>query len=161
VLRPPLALEPYRLPLLALAGAVALAGGGWLVLGLSLSSPPMLAALETASWPTALSRAPIVPAPRSAPGSALFVTTTGPNATTEIKVTLHGLVRDPHGVEALVQIGDETPGWLQLGQTRNSVTLISVDADTVTVDTPLGFRTVELGKTSAPPNASATSGGRS
>jgi hypothetical protein len=133
-----------------LAGAVALAGAGWLVLGLPLSSPALLGELERASWPTA-PKPVLAPGPQHpGEGLALFATSSGPNATAEVKVALKGVARDPHGTSALIAIGDGPPGWLPLGQSRDGVTLVSVEADKATVDTALGFREVELGKTSTP-----------
>lgn len=143
-----------------LAGVLALAGAGWLVLGLPLSAPAELAALEAASWPTAPGKAAIAAASANGSGLALFAVATGPNATPELKLALNGLARDPHGAAALIAVGDGPPGWLSLGQTRDGATLVGVEADKATVDTALGFREVELGKTSMPPTIPGQVGGR-
>ncbi len=138
-----------------LAGAVALAGAGWLLVGLPLSSPGLLASLERASWPSE-PRAAGSPALKDASvGLALFATSRGPNATAEVRVALSGVARDPRGAAALIAVGDGLAGWLPLGQSRDGVTLVAVEADKITVDTALGFREVELGKTSVPPSTGA------
>lgn len=131
------------MPLLAGAGAAAFAGAAWLVIGLPFSAPRLMAELERARWPSA----PTKPSPlsrASVAGLPLFAVSTGPYATPELKLTLSGVARDPHGAAALIAIGDGPAGWLSVGQTRDGATLISLDRDRAVVDTALGFREIQL-----------------
>jgi hypothetical protein len=80
----------------------------------------------------------------------LFALTTGPAAVAEILLKLEGLVRTPGRVAALLSINGGPSDWLELGQTRDGVTLQDVASSRVVVDTAMGLREVALGAPSAP-----------
>jgi len=89
----------------------------------------------------------------------LFAMTTGPNAVSEVLLKLDGLVRSPGRVAALLSINGAPSDWLELGQTRDGVTLQDVSSSKVVVDTATGLRDVVLGEPApsvdaAPPSVS-------
>jgi hypothetical protein len=80
----------------------------------------------------------------------LFALTTGPGAVAEGAIRLEGLVRLPGRVAALLAIGSAPSSWLELGQTRDGVTLQEVSPSKVVVDTAVGLKEIGLGVVSAP-----------
>ncbi len=146
-------------PLAAPAG-LALALGLWLLIG---RDPPAIAAvagLETrlaAARPVATSRASAVDALTvRALGSPVFALTTGPAAVADIPVTMTGIALTRTRKAALISVGAKPADWLDLGATRDGVTLMSVTVAGATVDTPTGFKALTLngggvGPASAPP----------
>jgi len=131
-------------------GCIALVGLGWLLVGLPLSMPRGLAALESTRWPSfAAGSADLTPVVASSPG-LLFATASGPTPTHEVTVALQGIAKGPHDQAALLKIGDAPPAWLGVGQSRDGVTLISIGANQVVLDTALGFREVTFDKPNLP-----------
>lgn len=82
----------------------------------------------------------------------LFALTTGPGAVAETAVQLQGLAITPVRKAALISIGGKPSDWLELGATRDGVTLMAIQSSKVTVDTATGFKDVGLwdGAASAP-----------
>lgn len=79
----------------------------------------------------------------------LFAFATGPGAVADISITLQGLVRAPGRIAALLSISGGAPDWLELGQTRDGVTLQDVSGSRVVVDTALGAKELALGQAPA------------
>ena len=74
----------------------------------------------------------------------LFALSTGPGAATEVAVRLDGLAITPRRRAALISIGGKPADWLEVGATRDGVTLMEVHATKVTLDTAAGFKDVDL-----------------
>lgn len=89
-----------------------------------------------------------------AAASPIFALTTGPGAVPDIPVQLFGVAKTPDHSSALMAINNKPAGWLELGETRDDITLDEVQADKIVVDTPTGSKEVTLG---AKPAASAPS----
>jgi hypothetical protein len=95
------------------------------------------------------------PATRMA-GTPLFSLTTGPGAVTEPVIRLEGLAVSPRRRAALISVDGKPSDWLDLGATRDGVTLVDIQATKVTVDTATSFKVVGLWDTSAGAGPSAT-----
>jgi hypothetical protein len=87
----------------------------------------------------------------------MFAVMSGPGAIADIAVKLEGLVRTPGRVAALLSINGGASDWLELGQTREGVTLQEVSSSKVVVDTATGLKDVALGET--PASAEPATGG--
>lgn len=85
----------------------------------------------------------------------LFAMTTGPGAVADVVLRLEGLVRSPGRVAALISIGGAPSDWLEVGQTRDGVTLQEVMSSNVVVDTATGLKDVPLGGGGGPATAAA------
>jgi hypothetical protein len=85
----------------------------------------------------------------------LFALTSGPGAVADVAVRLEGLVRLPGRVAALLSIGSAPSSWLELGQTRDGVTLQDVSSSKVVVDTAVGLKEIGLGDVSTPSDLGA------
>jgi len=86
----------------------------------------------------------------------IFALTTGPKAVAEAVVVLTGVQRTPVHSAALLSINGKAPEWIELGQTKDDVTLSDVQADKAVVDTPTGLKEVRLGdRPSGAPTATA------
>ncbi len=83
----------------------------------------------------------------------LFAATAAP----EPQVRLLGLSRSARRTAALVSIGGAAAAWLSVGETRDGVTLESVSAGAITIDTAGGLRDVRLGEASAGASGSSAS----
>jgi hypothetical protein len=86
------------------------------------------------------------PAGALAIASPLFTLTTGPGAVAETDISLTGLERTPAHTAALVSINGKPPAWLEVGETRDDVTLTEVQPDKIVVDTPTGLKEIALGQ---------------
>lgn len=95
------------------------------------------------------SAAPLLMAP-------LFALTTGPGAVREPSIRIDGISVTKRRSAVLVSIDEKPPEWVQFGETRDGVTIQNVVGSSVTVETPLGSKTIGLGDQSA---ASAPVGG--
>ncbi|MDZ4370977.1 MAG: hypothetical protein U1C74_06105 [Phenylobacterium sp.] len=82
-------------------------------------------------------------------GRPLFALTTGPGAVREPSIRVDGVSVTRRRLAALVAIDERPPEWLQVGETREGVTLQSVSASGAVFDTALGPKTLELGQQSA------------
>lgn len=76
--------------------------------------------------------------------SPIFVSTTGPGAVPDPAVALSGVAISPRGASALIAVDGKPAAWMSQGATRDGVTLISVSATRVVVDTAIGFKDVAL-----------------
>lgn len=147
-------MDPRRLILLAAAPVGVVVGSAvWLVAPSQAASEKVahlnsrvvsIASPQRVRTPDALAAANLPTTP------PLFALTTGPGAVADVALKLEGLARAPGHVAALLAINGGTADWLQLGDTRDGVTLEDVAADRVTVDTPTGMKDVLLGDTTAP-----------
>ena len=75
-----------------------------------------------------------------------------------VAVTLQGVSIEPGRRAALVSLDGAASDWLDLGETRDGVTLVDVQPSKITVDTDVGTKEVEFGQGgsvagSAPPAA--------
>ena len=78
-----------------------------------------------------------------------------------IAVALQGISISPIRRAALVSIGGAEPDWLDLGQTRDGVTLVDVQPSKITVDTDGGTKEVQFAQgASAPAPTDARGPGR-
>jgi hypothetical protein len=82
-------------------------------------------------------------------GRPLFALTTGPGAVREPSIRVDGVSVTRRRLAALVAIDERPPEWLEVGQTREGVTLQSVSASGAVFETALGSKTLELGQQSA------------
>jgi hypothetical protein len=139
----------------ALPAGLAMGAAAWLLVG-----GPSLASANIALFEQQFEKAVVAaPQTRLAPGavlsealsSPLFALTTGQGAVTDLVLRLDGIARTPRRSAALISIGGQPAEWLEMGQTRDDVTLQEVQASKVVVDTVTGFKTVELGETTSPP----------
>jgi hypothetical protein len=76
--------------------------------------------------------------------SPIFVSTTGPGAVPDPVVALSGVAISPRGASALIAVDGKPAAWMDQGATLDGVTLISVSATRVVVDTAIGFKDVAL-----------------
>ena len=84
----------------------------------------------------------------------IFALTTGHGAVADVTIRLDGVARSPRHTAALISIGGKPADWLELGQTRDEVTLQEVRPSSIVVDTPIGFKTIDLGDTTTSAQAS-------
>ncbi|MDR3511013.1 MAG: hypothetical protein P4L73_05225 [Caulobacteraceae bacterium] len=138
-LRSPLILgaAPAGLALAALAWFVVRAGSGADLDNLDarlaqIKSPAVRGLVVQADPSAALAATP------------LFALTTGPGAAQDVTVQLQGLAITPRRKAALVAIGGKPADWLDLGATRDGVTLMAIRANQIEVDTAIAFKTVGL-----------------
>jgi hypothetical protein len=82
-------------------------------------------------------------------GTPLFALTTGPGAVREPAIRVDGISMTKRRLAALVSIDARPAEWLLAGESRDGVTLQSVSASSVTIETPLGSKTLNLGDQSA------------
>ncbi len=82
----------------------------------------------------------------------LFGAKVGAQALAEVSVRLEGLVRSPRRVAALLSIGGAPSVWLEIGQSKDGVTLQDVDATSAVIETSGGPREVVLGAAASPSN---------
>lgn len=156
-----------RLDLICIAAPLGLVTGlaAWLVAGgmsaradavedtharLSALKAPLSASLRG----TDASAAPLL-------GSPLFALTTGPGAVREPSIRVDGVSVSRRRSAALLSIDAKPAEWLSVGESREGVTLQSVSASSITIETLLGPKTLSLGDqsaASAPSTAGATGG---
>jgi hypothetical protein len=90
-------------------------------------------------------------------GTPLFALTTGPGAVREPSIRVDGITLTSRRRAALIAIDAKPAAWLSVGESAEGVTLHSVTASAVSVETALGVKTVALGEQSAasspPPGA--------
>jgi hypothetical protein len=89
----------------------------------------------------------------------LFALTSGPGAVAEVALRLDGLVHSPARVAALLSINGAPSDWLDLGASRDGVTLEDVTSNKVVVDTATGLREIILGQTPATADGAAAPSG--
>jgi len=82
-------------------------------------------------------------------GAPLFALTTGPGAVREPSIRVDGISMTRRRLAALVSIDARPAEWLSVGETREGVTLQSVAVSSITFETPLGVKTLNLGEQSA------------
>ncbi len=73
----------------------------------------------------------------------LFALSTAPGAA-DVAVRLDGLAITPGHRAALISIGGKPADWLEVGATRDGVTLMEAHPTKVTLDTAAGFKDVDL-----------------
>ena len=135
----------------ALPAGLAMGASTWLVIGGAGLAAANIAPYEQKfEKPIAtLSSRPLpADALNEALASPLFALTTGHGAVAEVALRLDGVARTPRRNAALLSIGGKPAEWLELGQTRDDVTLQDVQSSQVVVDTATGFKTIALGDTS-------------
>lgn len=86
-------------------------------------------------------------------GTPLFNLTKGAGAVTDSAVRLDGLSILPAGKAVLISIDGKPADWLELGATRDGVTLLDVKGSKAFLDTPVGFK--EIGLASGPVTTAA------
>jgi hypothetical protein len=82
-------------------------------------------------------------------GSPLFALTTGPGAVREPSIRVDGVSVSRRRMAALVSIDAKPAEWLTVGESREGITLQGVSNSSITVETLLGSRTLNLGDQSA------------
>jgi hypothetical protein len=138
-------------PPLALGGA--LAGAGLICLSALVLGPPgsALAQLDRLQERLVSIRPAAAPArirtAISAPSFSLF------GQSVPVTVTLQGVSMSPGRRAALVSVGGAAAEWLDLGQTRDGITLIDVRSSSVTVDTDGGTKEIQFAQGSSGPAA--------
>jgi len=135
-------------PLAAPAGLV-LAFGLWLALGGHSPADDQMAGVGARldNVRPVVNRAAAnadVAAAARALASPVFALTTGPGAVPDTPVALTGIAVTGTRKAALISIGGKPADWLDLGATRDGVTVMTINAAGVTVDTATGFKTVGL-----------------
>ena len=78
----------------------------------------------------------------------LFALASGSGAAADVPVRLDGLSITPGRRAALISIGGKPADWLEVGATRDGVTLMEVHPTKVTLDTAAGFKDVDLWQSS-------------
>lgn len=153
-----------RLKLIGIATPIGLATGlaAWLLAdGLSVRA----SALEATHAQLARMRVPAAVLTSSSDGGAaallsspLFALTTGPGAVREPAIRVDGISMTRRRLAALVSIDARPAEWLTVGETREGVTLQAVSVSSITLETALGVKTLNLGDQSAAsaPGPSAT-----
>lgn len=132
----------------------------WLIVGGPGAPGRELDALAKRNAPVAL------PAAGGEPTDAALSTLAGRPLLTEgsinlPRITLAGVSRLPGRAAALVALGGSEPGWIQVGETVEGLTLVSVHSDSVLFDSINGPITLLLGEmidgatASAPPTDGA------
>jgi hypothetical protein len=141
----------------AMAGLVA-GAAGWLLFSHGASAAARVAALQDRAQALAAPRAGFssTGAGQVALARPIFALTAGPHPVADTIVVLSGIQRTPAHTAALLSINGKPADWLELGATRDDVTLVEVQAGKVVVDTPTDLKEVVLG---AKPT-SATPGGQ-
>lgn len=91
-------------------------------------------------------------------GTPLFALTTGPGAVREPSIRVDGISMSRRRMAALVSIDAKPAEWLNVGETRDGVSLQAIAASSATFETALGTKTLNLGDQSA---ASAPAAGAS
>lgn len=144
-----------RLDLLGIATPLGLATGlaAWLLAGgLSVRAN----ALDEVHARLSHLRAPAPLAARSSDagaaallGAPLFALTTGPGAVREPSIRIDGVSITRRRMAALVSIDAKPAEWLQVGESREGVTLQAVTVSSATLETALGVKTLSLGDQSA------------
>jgi hypothetical protein len=130
----------------ALAG-VSLGCAVWLIAGASGAGSKVLDGLQERLVATRFAPAPDLDgsdALAKAMARPLFNLTTGPNAVAETALRVDGLSIQSKRKAALVAINGQPANWLELGEARDNVTLMEIDATWATFDTPTGFKQVNL-----------------
>lgn len=148
---------------LLIAAPVGLGLGGlaWVVFLSGRAEAHRLDAVEAAlqSAPRAQRSAAVASPPIAQILNApLFALTTGPGAVAEAVVRLEGLSRAGGRQAALLSIDGKPAQWLELGATRDGVTLSQVMGSKVVVDTVTGLKEVPLGGQSSPQPSSSAAG---
>lgn len=82
-------------------------------------------------------------------GAPLFALTTGPGAVREPSIRVDGVALTRRRLAALLSIDSKPAEWLVVGESRDGITLQSVSATGVTVETLLGPKSLNLGDQSA------------
>jgi hypothetical protein len=126
---------------------MAVAAAAWLVLGGAAVPSDQLDSLEARLSAGSQSPRPVddsaLLAARLA-ATPVFALTSGPGAVADVSIGLQGLSITPQRQAALISINGGAPAWLELGASRDGVTLMSVQPTKVTVDTAVGFKDVGL-----------------
>jgi hypothetical protein len=145
--------------LIGAAAGLAAGVAAWLLSGGPQAAAGQLAPLEAGSK---ILRAPrIVGAPPRALDVAglaaepIFQLTTGPSAIPAPVLRLDGLARTRARLAALLSIDGKAPEWLGLGESRDGIILLAVQAAKVVVDTAYGPVDVVLGKAPNSPAAAS------
>lgn len=150
-----------RSPLILGALPVGLATGAlvWLLVGgngLATSDLALIEAKLANTAPAASAHHELsVGLVNDALSAPLFALTTGPGAVADAVLRLDGVAKTPRHSAALISIGGKPAEWLQLGETRDDVTLQEVQGASVVVDTATGFKTIALGDATQPPPQSS------
>jgi hypothetical protein len=87
--------------------------------------------------------------------SPVFALTVGPGAVKEPTLQLQGISITRQRTAALISIDGRPAEWLALGESRDGVTLESVQSSRVVIDTVLGAKDIALGEQVGPPPADA------
>lgn len=82
-------------------------------------------------------------------GAPLFALTTGPGAVREPAIRLDGVSITRRRTAALVSIDARPSEWLEVGETRDGVSLQSLTSSSATFETALGVKSLGLGQQSA------------
>ncbi|HUO23360.1 MAG TPA: hypothetical protein VMU59_12655 [Caulobacteraceae bacterium] len=135
----------HRSPLILAAAPAGLALGGALWLAVGIHSPT-LARLDGYQARLAAVRAPgddvnaVADLVRAASAPVLALTDSGDGA-----VRAQGVAITPTLSAALISIGGKPAEWLDVGASRDGVTLVAVQASQITVDTAGGRRDIRIG----------------
>jgi hypothetical protein len=124
-------------------GAVA-----WAVFGGSSAAAAKLHADQTHLASVRISRtyaSPDSDLAMTASAHPLFALTTGPGAIADVIVQLDGVSKSSSRAAALIAINGAAADWLDLGKSRDGVTLVAVQASQVELETPLGRKEVAMG----------------
>jgi hypothetical protein len=81
--------------------------------------------------------------------SPLFALTTGPGAVREPSIRVDGVAVSRRRIAALLSIDGKPAEWLSVGESRDGVTLQSVTSSSITVETVVGAKALNLGDQSA------------
>lgn len=134
----------------------------WMLAGAGKSD---LARIEPLQTEVAALRAPKTASAQAGPARAaelaatpIFVMTVGPGAVSEPLVRLDGVSVSKRRTAALLSFAGAAPEWLNLGETRNGVTLTAIIGSKAVLETILGARELALGEQTA---GAAGSGGQS
>jgi hypothetical protein len=132
---------------LALGGATGL--GAWFAAGGASAQADRLEPVAEklqATRPPRFSDPAAIPVDVTELASApLFPLSVGPGAVQDPIIQLEGVSLTPTHRAALVVIDAQPAEWVQAGETRASVKVLSVERSAVVLDTLLGVRRVELG----------------
>ena len=134
----------------------------WLVFSHGAAASARIGDLQTRAAAIQPPPAPAVSASGGfAAANPIFAMTTGPKAIADTVIVLTGIQRTPVHTAALLSINGKAPQWIELGQTKDDVTLDEVDAEKVVVDTPIGQKDIRLGDhpAASPPGSGSANGG--